>query len=89
MNHTCYISTDLCLYLLPNFFNQNVLGRVRDDIVLAAICCLTLAWKVRNQAFRFIYFEVSGYIQIFLEKGNEFLSLISLVYLCVKREITI
>lgn len=42
-----------------SFFEQEVLGNVEDDLVLAANCCLIIAWKLRDQSFSFSDFMVN------------------------------
>lgn len=39
------------MFITLLYFNQTVLDHVREDIVLAANSCLTLAWKMRDNSF--------------------------------------
>lgn len=46
-----YLAMTYCDMFISRNELPNVLGRVRDDIVLAANCCLTIAWRRRDKHF--------------------------------------
>lgn len=50
----------IIVFVNLKFFNQRMLGGMREDIVLAADACLTISWSVRSTSFSYDEFLVKS-----------------------------